>query len=154
MQLSINTWLVTAESGETELEGGHTMPGILRSTDVSHYPDAGTSSCSECTGHRIIKHGTTPDTFIARGFDGSVSSRWSMASRIDDRKSRFGSRGFTAMALFTLTLFRHGRRIHGPTYFEDAGQRSPVRDVATVVQSDGERPTPEQTNGTDILSTY
>jgi len=48
----------------------------------------------------------------------------------------FGSRGFTAAALFTLTLFRRGKIIHGATYFEDAGQRSPARDVATIVQYD------------------
>ena len=35
-----------------------------------------------------------------------------------------------------LTAFRRGRIIHGATYFDDAGQRSPVRDVATVVQYD------------------
>jgi len=31
---------------------------------------------------------------------------------------------------------RRGRIIHGAIYFEDAGQRSPVRDVATIVQYD------------------
>ena len=41
-----------------------------------------------------------------------------------------------AAALFTLTLFRRGMIIHVATYFEDAGQRSPVRDVATIVQYD------------------
>jgi len=38
----------------------------------------------------------------------------------------FGSRGVTAAALTTLTLFRRGRIIHGATYFEDASQRWPV----------------------------
>jgi len=47
-----------------------------------------------------------------------------------------GSRGVTAAALFTLTLFRRGRIIHEATYFEDAGQRSPVADVAAIVQYD------------------
>jgi len=47
-----------------------------------------------------------------------------------------GSRGFTAAALFRLTLFRPERIIHGATYFEDAGQRLPVRDVVTIVQYD------------------
>jgi len=52
-------------------------------------------------------------------------------------KRDFGSRGFTAAALFTLTLFRRGKIIHGATYFRDvAGQRSPVRDVTTIVQYD------------------
>ena len=50
--------------------------------------------------------------------------------------ANFGSRVFTAAALCTLTLFRRGRIIHGATYFKDAGQRSPVRDVATIVQYD------------------
>jgi len=36
-----------------------------------------------------------------------------------------GSRGVTTAAPFTLTLFRRGRIIHGATYFDDAGQRSP-----------------------------
>jgi len=34
----------------------------------------------------------------------------------------------------TLTLFRRGRIIHGATCCEDAGQRSPVWDVATIVR--------------------
>jgi len=42
----------------------------------------------------------------------------------------------TAMALFTLTLFRYGRMTDGATYFEDVGQRSPVQDVATIMQYD------------------
>jgi len=33
------------------------------------------------------------------------------------------------VALFTLTLFRRGRSVHRATHSEDAGQRSPVRDV-------------------------
>jgi len=37
-------------------------------------------------------------------------------------------------ALFTLTLFSWGRIIHGTTYFEDAGWRSLVRDIAAIVQ--------------------
>ena len=37
-----------------------------------------------------------------------------------------------ASSLLTLTLFHRGMIIHGATYFEDAGQRSPVRDVAIV----------------------
>jgi len=41
-----------------------------------------------------------------------------------DLRANFASRGFTAVALFTLTLFRRGRSIQGVTYFEDAGQRS------------------------------
>jgi len=45
-----------------------------------------------------------------------------------------GSRGFTAAALFTPTLFRCVRVIHGAIYFEDVGQRSPVPDVAIIVQ--------------------
>jgi len=50
---------------------------------------------------------------------------------------KIGSHGLTAAALFTLTLFRRRRIIHGPrTYFEDAGQRSPVRDIATFMQYD------------------
>jgi len=49
-------------------------------------------------------------------------------------------RGFTAVALFTLTLFRHGRSIHGATYFEDAGQRSPARDIASCVNTYGTAP--------------
>jgi len=51
----------------------------------------------------------------------------------------FGSRGFTAAAIFTLTLFGRGRIIYGQqsaTYFEDAGQRQPLRDVATIMQYD------------------
>jgi len=47
-----------------------------------------------------------------------------------------GSRGVTTASLSPLTLFRRGRIIHGVTYFEDAGQQSPVRDVATIVQYD------------------
>ena len=53
------------------------------------------------------------------------------------------------MALFTLKLFRYGRMTDGATYFEDVGQRSPVQDVATIMQYDmivacsshGEQPT-------------
>jgi len=41
---------------------------------------------------------------------------------------------FMAAALFTLTLFCRGKIIHGVTYFDNAGQRSPVRDIATVMQ--------------------
>jgi len=38
-----------------------------------------------------------------------------------NRTSRdFGSREFTAAAVFTLTLFRRGMIIHGAKYFEDA----------------------------------
>ena len=48
----------------------------------------------------------------------------------------FGYHGFTAAALVMLTLFRRGRIIHRSTYFEDAGEHSPVRDVATIVQYD------------------
>jgi len=59
------------------------------------------------------------------------------AFRHCEPKSRdFGSRGVTAAAPFTLTLFRRGRMIHGATYFDDAGQRLPVRDVGTIVQYD------------------
>jgi len=46
-----------------------------------------------------------------------------------------GSRGFTAAALFTLTLFRRWREDYSRvTYFEDAGQRTSVRDVASILQ--------------------
>jgi len=48
----------------------------------------------------------------------------------------FGSRRLTAAELFTLTLLRRGIIIHGATYFKDASQRAPVRDVATIVQYD------------------
>jgi len=44
------------------------------------------------------------------------------------------------VALFTL-IFRRGWSTHGSTYDEDAGQRSPVQDVTSVMQSNGERPT-------------
>jgi len=50
--------------------------------------------------------------------------------------SQNGSRGFTATALFTLTFFAVGGSFAGLRYFEDAGQRLPVRDVATIVQYD------------------
>ena len=36
--------------------------------------------------------------------------------------------------IFTLTLFRCGRLIHRATYFEDAGQRLPVREVAITIR--------------------
>jgi len=39
-----------------------------------------------------------------------------------------------AAALFTLTLFSWGGGITQTTYFEDAGQQSPVRDITDVVQ--------------------
>jgi len=48
----------------------------------------------------------------------------------------FGSHRFTAAALVMLTLFRRGRIIHTATYFEDAREHSPVRDVATIMQYD------------------
>ena len=47
-------------------------------------------------------------------------------TRVESRRRHF----------LTLTLLRRGRIIHGATYFEDADQRSPVRDVATIVQYD------------------
>jgi len=51
-----------------------------------------------------------------------------------------------AAPLFTLTLFRHGRIIHGATYFEDAGQRLRCRhyrakyDTIAARSSHGARP--------------
>jgi len=40
-----------------------------------------------------------------------------------------------------LTLFCRGRSTNGVTYFQDAGHCLPVRDVATTVQCNCERPT-------------
>jgi len=45
----------------------------------------------------------------------------------------YGSSTFHAESL---TLFCCGKIIHGVTYFDNAGQRLPVQDIATVMQYD------------------
>jgi len=66
----------------------------------------------------------------------SLSFELSESTSQNHTKRYFGSCGVTAAELFTLTLFRRGKIIHRATYFNATGQRSPVRDVATVVQYD------------------
>jgi len=57
-----------------------------------------------------------------------------LSAKVVGNSSRdFDSRGVTAATLFTPTLFRQGMIIHGATYFEDVGQRSPVQDADIIV---------------------
>jgi len=60
------------------------------------------------------------------------------------------SHGLTAVTLFTITLLRCGRSTNGATYYEDAGQRLPVRDIATTMQCNCEWPTVDSS----AVSTY
>jgi len=93
----------------------------------------------------FVQQQTRPFRGDCRGWRGNGSPRWRELSA-DCVRCMFGKTSyalvimilaqFTAAALFALTLFRRGRIIHGATYFEDTGQRPPVRDVATIVQYD------------------
>jgi len=52
----------------------------------------------------------------------------------------FGSRGFTALALFMLTLFRSGRSIHGRDYGEQPTAYSPAVSTKAMVSTHMARP--------------
>jgi len=73
-------------------------------------------------------------------YDRILVTRSSSTSRVlyeyDYRKTREHALAWHQCGGTLNVIPRRGRIIHGATYFDDAGRRSPVRDVATIVPYD------------------